>query len=908
MGNEREIRRQVNNINHYTLVDKEYYDTLENYSSKDSLYHDVIMENLPQNWVVQGGGLWNYVKPPINFERVQGFKIHVSTIPNESVTLLNIVSDTLYSYETRFKYIKDLRLLLYNLGKNYSRSASGKFVTIYPKNLAEFKKLIEVLYNKTNQFNGPYILSDKQYRDSNILYYRYGGFKSIYSLNEYGEKTTNILDSESNNIPDKRVPYYQLQEWVKDPFGKEEQEILYKKDDHDDISEEEPNDPVIFKNRYKIIKPLKFSNTGGVYYGKDLQNKSEIIVKEARPHTSYNFTADISSMDKIENEFNLLKKLDSYEFIPKPIDKMKIWENKFIIMEFLKGTPLRSLRAQVSFNPLMKKPYTQDDVRQYSSQVINVGKKLVDIVHKVHNEDVIIGDVAADNFLYNKESKEIKLIDLEGGFVKGTKFQCLRISTRGYTKNRTKRKTIIDDYYSIGIILLSFIKPIQRFFILDENSAYKLLDYSANSKGISLTLCDLIRFLIDDNNRNKSEKFIYNESIKIINSFKPNKKSFSKNGNKTNVDVDSKLESLLQSRNSILDNIRDQATLKRHDRLFPADYRLFRSNPLSLAFGSFGVILALYNISGENCTDYIDWSLEKKIDPDNYTSGLYMGLAGISYALNETGYDDLAKEKMEMANVGIDKSKSSDLFFGVSGTGIINIYFYKRTNNKYFINNAISCYKTVINSLRKDDNNRLFYENINGTVFHGYDHGAAGIGLFLIKLYEITQDKNILKNAERLIGFEIDNATTREDKTLQWTYSKDSNTLSPYLRLGSSGIGAVLTQYYRVTNNEYYVQLLMKIANTLKHSDTVYPGLFSGMAGIGEFFMDVYNLLDKKDYYHTALDIAQKIQLYETKDQVGVRYPGDLIRYSSDLGTGSAGIALFYDRILHNNKRPIFSI
>ena len=60
--------------------------------------------------------------------------------------------------------------------KNSGRGASGKFMAIYPSNEEHFTAIIQALDQATAGIAGPYILSDRRYRDNKVLFYRYGGF------------------------------------------------------------------------------------------------------------------------------------------------------------------------------------------------------------------------------------------------------------------------------------------------------------------------------------------------------------------------------------------------------------------------------------------------------------------------------------------------------------------------------------------------------------------------------------------------------------------------------------------------------------------------------------------------------------------------------------------------------------
>ena len=85
----------------------------------------------------------------------------------------------------------------------------------------------------------------------------------------------------------------------------------------------------------------------------------------------------------------------------------------------------------------------------------------------------------------------------------------------------------------------------------------------------------------------------------------------------------------------IVTHLNSVADYKRRDRLYPADPRIFSTNPLSLAYGAAGVTYALYKITGTVPQAAVDWTLQHRITPTEYAPGLYLGMAGIAWSLLE---------------------------------------------------------------------------------------------------------------------------------------------------------------------------------------------------------------------------------------------------------------------------------
>jgi hypothetical protein len=72
--------------------------------------------------------------------------------------------------------------------KTMNRASGGKFITIYPRNKNDFKFYIQNLYQILKPFEGPYILSDRRYKDCKVLYYRFGTMQAYNKLDFTGQQ------------------------------------------------------------------------------------------------------------------------------------------------------------------------------------------------------------------------------------------------------------------------------------------------------------------------------------------------------------------------------------------------------------------------------------------------------------------------------------------------------------------------------------------------------------------------------------------------------------------------------------------------------------------------------------------------------------------------------------------------
>lgn len=159
----------LNILPHYLIVSPDYYEPIDQYTP-NSKFKSIVESELPSHWRTVRSGVWHQVLPPRMSHPVQGWKIHVSATISDAEEILKRVSQVCAPLDVSFKFLLDDFLLVLANSKNWSRGASGKFVTIYPVSEEQFKEVIELLYEQLIGFEGAYILSDRRYKDCKVLY------------------------------------------------------------------------------------------------------------------------------------------------------------------------------------------------------------------------------------------------------------------------------------------------------------------------------------------------------------------------------------------------------------------------------------------------------------------------------------------------------------------------------------------------------------------------------------------------------------------------------------------------------------------------------------------------------------------------------------------------------------------
>jgi lantibiotic modifying enzyme len=347
----------------------------------------------------------------------------------------------------------------------------------------------------------------------------------------------------------------------------------------------------------------------------------------------------------------------------------------------------------------------------------------------------------------------------------------------------------------------------------------------------------------------------------------------------------------------IVAHITTVTTYERHDRLFPADPKLFVTNPLSLAYGACGVAYALHRIERRIPQAMLDWILSKKLTLDAYPPGLYLGLSGIGLTLLDMGARQEAERIFRMTFNHPLLHSAANVFYGTAGWGMASLRFFMNTGDELYLDKARSAGDQLIQTGRNAAAG-LCWDHPN-EMSVGFAHGASGIAAFLLYLSLATRDERYLHVAQQGLEFDLAHAHETKDGGLSWPHLVGSESpLYPYWQYGSAGVGSSLLRFYRLMKEEKHRRILEKIFVDVDRNFAAIPGRFLGLAGLGDFLLDMHEFSGEQRFMESAQRVAAGIMQFRV-ERDGIAFPGDfLARLCCDFGTGSAGIALFLNRLL----------
>lgn len=454
-----------------TFAHREFFERLEHAPITDD-YQSPVRALIPEHWRMVRGGFWLHATDdqPIP---TQGFKIHVTSTLEHAVETLRKIVPSCVETETTFKFAADQRLLGLLNSRYIERGNSGKFITIYPRTEDVFISLIEMLHSKTSgtALVGPYVLSDRRYKDSRIVSYRYGGFRLRSRLRVDGTTMPLISMPSGELVHDKRLPYFELPEGIADPFP------------DDDATPD--GDDELLHGRYRIETALRYSNAGGTYRGVDVTTDGAVVIKEARPFTS-NWLRDAVLLDACSfrrHEWDVLQRLAHLDCVPKPIDYFTEWEHSFLVEEMiLDGATYWSYWASREniLAPYIRWP---GHLEAFLPKFKRMAKALLATVDAIHGAGVLLGDISPRNLLVTPDFR-IVVVDLDSAVFVDEEDAVLKDygaqwHTAGYLKpGRAERRYLVpaDDYYAVGMLLYCGVIPVPQYLDLNSGARDRFLD------------------------------------------------------------------------------------------------------------------------------------------------------------------------------------------------------------------------------------------------------------------------------------------------------------------------------------------------------------------------------------------------------------------------------------------------
>lgn len=841
-------------------------------------------------WHVNHDENWYYMLYEEEKLPDQGWKIHVSANIDDAQEVLSEVSELLIKKKISFKFVPSPYELLLTYSKGKDRIEAGKFITIYPRDETEFCSLLELLKDITCKYKeGPYILNDRPWKQSNV-YYRYGAYTKKIKLKD-GIPTYVIKAPNGEYLEDKREPYYTEPYFVKEPTFVQENNTFPDEKEFTGIDE------------LGIKDAIHFSLSGGIYNGK--YHNQDVVIKEGRPNIGLSDDRR-DGFTRILDEYNTLKKLEDVDGVVNPIGYKKIWKHDYLIEEKIDAI---TLGEYLSIRFPFANQFT-DRVEKYKKDTVRIINSLVQIIEDIHKRDVAFVDFQPENIMVSttNDNVKVKLIDFESSKKVLEKYSPdLVIPEYASFQSKTCGDA---DWYALFRIARTLFLPVEPTMIYskqleerqNENIKAKfgqdIVDYLTEIRNV----CEKHTRIFRDPSFYKGTMGIPQTPLNIKN-------------------ISTNIEDLV---NGLVTNIDYN-----FDGLIHGDVNQFDDelSKYSINNGAMGAVMAISRTDPSKLDSerFHQWLLKaiKNIfeiveNAPEFKVGLFDGLCGIALMLYDLDKKDIAENLMKYSNAN-RKEMDISIYSGLSGIGLANLSLYSETKKQVYKENALEIINEIIN--RYDNGEFESQKDYEGK--YSLIKGWSGAVLLIWKASILFNNMQFKTKSIEILDELVDKGIVDSDRGVSLLdKNKKMQRLLPYLDTGFAGFSILLIDML-IDDNKLISGKYNKIFNSIKYDAGSFCSyccsLFSGVSGLIVSANATYQYFNQNSYLDNYINSLNNYTLSKKGNDILV--PGIMgMKCSMDYETGAAGILLalldyYKDEgswyswfpLLKNNKLNLFN-
>ncbi|WP_336213440.1 class IV lanthionine synthetase LanL [Nonomuraea sp. LPB2021202275-12-8] len=840
----------------------------------------IVAAELARGWRVEDRGFWRLAVPDGYPMPVQGWKLHVSATMLSAPLVLSRVARVLVRQGCAFKYPATLDDYWELLSPHSDRAQAGKFIAAYPTGDAESVRLAALLDEATRGLPGPAVLSDRAYRPGGVVHYRYGAFTGVRTLGEEGFYDIGLRTPEGEPVRDERPPRYAPPPFAASPF---------------DPPPEPPAasrpQAVLLDDRYVVREAIRHGNRGGVYLALDTVSAREVIVKEGRPHAC----SDLSGADarvKLAAEHHRLESLAGTDSVPAVVGLFEQGGHAFLVQELVPGTTLRRWSESVAA------PLGGDGFGGAAADVLPVARRLVRKLMTVHDRGLVLVDMSPDNVMV-LPGGDLRLIDLEFAALPGDTamiggtpgFMAPElVPHRGTLRAAPPRSA---DLYGLGAMLY-FLATGSSPGLMEGAAPARVAEHVRAVCRANPTLA-LLRPLIEGLLAEPDERWPLDRCARFLD--RPPEA-----GHVPPPAGPDRLDELIGDGLAWLAETMDpgrDAQSPWNDRIQGLD-----ADPCSAGNGAAG-ILAVLPRSGAEATIAARWLRRRLAAEAVWPPGLYMGRSGALWALYESGEREFA---LRAARELPTAHPSPDITHGLAGCGMAVLRLALLSGDPVLREQAETTFGNLYAAgSRTGDGLRWASPDSDLAEHLGFAHGVAGIATALLYASQALDRPDWMPAVHEVAALLGEHAdldggaawwpTLRGDPSTAWPRR-------PHWCSGSSGIGAFLVRYWRVTGDAAALSLAEQAAVAVHRSRWKHgAAACHGLPGEGEFLLDMAAFTGEERYRRWAGDLAGCLAARAVRKSGRLLVPDPFDAFVPGYLGGTAGVLAFLLRLRHGHDR-----
>ncbi|SEB71675.1 class IV lanthionine synthetase LanL [Streptomyces sp. TLI_105] len=823
------------------------------------------------DWSVEPGEFWCHVVPGGAVGRAQGWKLHVPATPLSAPLVLTRSAEVLVAHRAAFKFAGSPAGVAALVSGRFARGGSGKFLTVYPADDEQLRRLAEELHRATEGLPGPAVLSDRRYRPGSQVFYRYGVFKGVRELTADGSFAARLTDPDGRPVADERNAWFSPPAWAGDPFP--DRPVA-------PARSTATAKPVLLGDRFLVRGAIQHSNKGGVFRAEDTRTGAQVVVKQARPHVGAGLEG-LDVRDLLRREAALLERFGRAhpDRVPGLVEVFEQQGSVFLATESIPGATLRRTVAE----HLARHGDACPDDRTADSRV----RQLVELVATAHELGVTLHDFNPNNVMVTPDGRLV-LIDLEMAAREGERW--VLGATPGYTAPELRALDQVApalppgvDLYALGATVLHTLSGADPVFAEDlpreaarpdERRLADLVDLLARDHARVRRFSPLVLGLTRDV---PEDRWTLDRAREFLDGSGAGATARPTAGPPPGARPDAAATRARLLHDGIAHLL---ATMRPHDpeRLWASDSFGETCDPVALQHGSAGGVALLARALGhwdtglrlpetaagpavtrealaEGLRSAARWTAERQETLPNDPPGLHFGRSGTAWALLDAaralGDPALADRAVALA-LGLPvRGPNPDVCHGVAGSGLAQLHFWRTTGDPRFLDRAAEAANGLLDAARRTPEGVFwpvpedFGSALAGAWHYGFAHGVAGVGTFLLLAAQATGDERFLAAATEA-GATLAAAARGGPAGALWPVDRarhlsDSPELARHWCSGSSGVGTFLVRLWAATGeSDKAVRDLVDGAARAVRAGRVTdsPATCHGLAGNAEFLLD----------------------------------------------------------------------
>ncbi|WP_166870377.1 lanthionine synthetase LanC family protein [Massilia mucilaginosa] len=848
------------------------------------------------------GGVWLKAG---RSERVQGWKLHVSSVPAEAHALLEAILPVLRASQVPFKIARDATILgLLNEG-GLGATQVGKFCTIYPADDAAASALAAQLVAATRGFNGPVITSDMAL--GNLVYARYGGFNTIVERDLLGQHHLYIRDGAGELIADAYTQPFVAPSFAACPF-----------DGVPATAARRAGGPATFGPGYVLVDVIKQHAKGNVYLAILASSQDSVaarVIKEGRKHC----LSDIHGRDirvRLRRQGEIHARLEGLVPVPACDPYFEVEGDGYLPMAYLAGADLESV-VQAT---LKRGPWSAAG-RAGQLRLLGALRQLTGAVQRLHGAGFVHRDLSVSN-VWLGDDGNTWLLDLEIAQHVGDPSPVFGKGTPGFMAPEQEAgaaPTFAQDIHAVAALILfalTGLDPRRTLFARADSRARNVRHLAAS---VPDALLDVVLAGVDDDPLARPALAAIGQQLAAYEAGL--RAGCAPGATPPAAPIDFAACAHAAGLGLLHHAFRDP-----HSGLWlsagianagggqeqASSYELRRGANRGVA----GVVYALARLQRAGIAlgdaapalgQAVDWLLSDAVTPDRGMPGLHFGDAGVAVGIAEAVCAGLVPATPRIGEL-IERVFAApitwpDLTHGAAGQGLAAMMCADSLGTHAPLAMAQRCARYLAET-QAPDGSWVMPDGVpgmSGETLSGFAHGVAGMVFFLLEHGARFNDRTSGASAARGLRW-LEGHALPVDGTaaLQWHYSDRQGAVWNWWCHGAPGIALTFLRAYRHTRDPAMALLARRALDAVDpHLRAPNLTICHGLAGIGEILLEAAQTLGEPAWRDKAATLAGTIVHlgHRCADGSLVWLAEDPVAPTADLMVGMGGVAHFLARL-----------